>query len=42
MTRLHELQVITDDVFNKALEMQLSVCNYDNKTEIFIMDFNLI
>ncbi|MBU3217804.1 hypothetical protein LL033_10015 [Clostridium estertheticum] len=42
MIRLYELKIITDDVFNKALDPQLPVCNYNNKAEIFTMDFNFI
>ena len=42
MIHLYELQIITDDVFIKALDMQISTCKYDSKTEIFTMDFKFV
>ncbi|MBU3188769.1 hypothetical protein K9O30_06290 [Clostridium bowmanii] len=42
MIHLHELQIITDVVFQTALDPIIPKCFYDSKTEIFTMDFNFV
>ena len=38
----HELQIITDDAFNKDLDPQIIGCTYDSKSEIFTIHFNFV
>lgn len=42
MINLDELQIITDVVFKKALNPLVPKCSYDDKTEIFTMEFNFV
>ena len=42
MINLKELQIITDEVFNKALDPLIPRCNFDNKTETFTMELSFV
>ncbi|MBZ9624393.1 hypothetical protein G9F71_016190 [Clostridium sp. FP2] len=42
MIHQNKLQIISDTVFENALDPLIPKCKYDNKTEIFTMDFNFV